>query len=150
VRARVRAGSRKTEIRRKEESVTKTTTVAKIGDQLPDGTVYAGISPDTREPMYTTREDAPLTYTFNQAQKYAAKLKTRGHEDWRMPTKSELNALFQNRAAIGGFNPAGWCRSSTEVDGNYAWEQGFSDGGQIWGSKHTNNQSLRCVRGWPA
>src|SRR5215472_4046881 len=32
------AGSRKTEITRKEESITETTTVAKIGDQMPDGT----------------------------------------------------------------------------------------------------------------
>src|SRR4051812_25965700 len=24
------------------------------GDKMPDGTVYAGVSPDTRKPMYTT------------------------------------------------------------------------------------------------
>src|SRR5438128_1884955 len=34
------------------------------GDRMPDGTVYAGISPDTHERMYTTSSDAPLTYTF--------------------------------------------------------------------------------------
>lgn len=26
----------------------------RIGDRMPDGTVYAGISPDTSKPMYTT------------------------------------------------------------------------------------------------
>src|SRR5947209_20375880 len=39
----------------------------KPGDRMPDGTVYAGISPDKHQPMYTTPADAPLTYTFNQA-----------------------------------------------------------------------------------
>src|SRR5690349_10563178 len=38
----------------------------KPGDRMADGTVYAGISPDTHQPMYTTPEDAPLTYTFNE------------------------------------------------------------------------------------
>src|SRR5713101_9753590 len=43
-------------------------TEPRIGDRMVDGTVYAGISPDTNKPMYTTPNDAPLTHTFNQAQ----------------------------------------------------------------------------------
>src|SRR5947209_3721578 len=39
----------------------------KPGERMPDGTIYAGISPDSQKPMYTTPEDAPLTYTFNEA-----------------------------------------------------------------------------------
>src|ERR1039458_10259614 len=31
----------------------------KIGDKMPDGTVLAGISPDTNKPMYATPADAP-------------------------------------------------------------------------------------------
>src|SRR5437762_1894389 len=89
------------------------------GDRMPDGRIYAGISPDTHKPMYTTPEDAPLTYTFNEARKYAAELEANGHKDWRVPTKAELKVLFNNRAAIGGFdasglNPGGWYWSSTE------------------------------------
>ena len=85
----------------------------RVGDKMPDGSVYAGISPDTNKPMYATPADAPLTYTFNQAQKYAARFDAHGHADWRVPTKSELNVLYNNRAAIGGFDisgsdPAGW------------------------------------------
>jgi len=88
-------------------------TEPKIGDRMTDGTIYSGISPDTGNAMYATPADAPLTYTFNQAQKYAEKLDAHGHKDWRAPTKGELNVLFQNRAAIGGFDesgslPAGW------------------------------------------
>src|SRR5205085_7850986 len=93
----------------------------KPGHRMADDTIYAGISPDTTKPMYTTPEDAPLTYTFNEARKYASKLDAHSHRDWRVPTKGELNVLFQNKAAIGGFDvtgspPAGWYWSSTEFD----------------------------------
>src|SRR5690349_17209341 len=35
----------------------------KVGDLIPDRTIFAGISPDTGNPMFTTPLDAPLTYT---------------------------------------------------------------------------------------
>src|SRR5437868_10026201 len=38
---------------------TKTKT-PQVGDKMPDGSVYAGISPDTNQPIYTTPKDAPL------------------------------------------------------------------------------------------
>jgi hypothetical protein len=121
-----------------------------IGDEMPDGTVYAGLSPDTNKPMYTTPADAPLPYNFNQAQKYAAKLDAHGHGDWRVPTRDELNLLFRNRQAIGGFGisgsqPAGWYWSSSQVNNFVAWDQRFSDGTQYNGGK-VNASSLRCVR----
>jgi hypothetical protein len=28
------------------------------GDKMPDGTIYAGVSPDTQRPMYRTQEDS--------------------------------------------------------------------------------------------
>ena len=52
----------------------------KIGDRMPDGTIFAGISPDTNKPMYATPADASLTMTFNNAQKFAAKLDAHGHQ----------------------------------------------------------------------
>src|ERR1017187_165709 len=128
----------------------KSTGEPKPGDKMPDGTVYAGISPDTHNAMYATPADAPLTYTFNQAQKYAEQLDAHGHKDWRAPTKAELNVLFKNRAAIGGFNesgsyPAGWYWSSSQNHDFIAWGQRFSDGYQGYNSK-INASSLRCVR----
>lgn len=122
----------------------------KIGTRMPDDTVYAGLSPDTGKPMYAMPKDAPLTGAFNEASRYASRLEAHGHKDWCVPTKAELNALFQNRAAIGGFDmtgsyPAGWYWSSSRSYGN-AWAQRFSDGYQY--SNHRNDQSaLRCVRG---
>ena len=53
----------------------------KIGDKMPDGTIYAGISPDTNQPMYAPPTDASLTMKFNDATEYAAKLDAHGHKD---------------------------------------------------------------------
>jgi hypothetical protein len=127
-----------------------TSTEPKIGDKMPDGTVFAGVSPDTNKPMYATAADATLTMTFNAAKKFAAKLTAHGHKDWRVPTKAELSVLFNNRAAIGGFNvsgsyPAGWYWSSSPNIIWYAWGQRFSDGYQYDDDKSIRS-SVRCVR----
>jgi hypothetical protein len=125
----------------------------RVGDKMPDGTIYAGLSPDTGQPMYTTPRDAPLTYTFNEAGKYAEKLDAYGYDDWHVPTKGELNVLRENRnegALEGTFNvtgslPASWYWSSSQDINGGAWAQRFSDGYQYDDSKF-NDSSLRCVR----
>jgi Protein of unknown function (DUF1566) len=126
-------------------------TAPRIGDAMEDGTIYAGISPDTGRSMYATAADAPGVYDFNQAVRYARELDAQGHTDWRLPTKSELNVLFQNREALGGFNytglsPEGWYWSSSPFDESAAWAQRFSDGDQYNDMKSALS-SLRCVRG---
>jgi hypothetical protein len=121
-----------------------------VGDKMLDGTIYAGISPDTNKPMYATPADASLTMTFNAAQEYAAKLDAQGHKDWRVPTREELNVLFNNRAAIGGFNvtgsfPAGWYWSASPDLKWHAWCQRLSDGAQLPNDKY-HPLSVRPVR----
>ena len=133
-----------------DDSKLKVTTTPQVGDKMDDGTIFAGVSPDTNKPMYATPADAPLTYTFNQAKEYAANLDANGHKDWHAPTKGELNVLFKNRAAIGGFNetgsdPAGWYWSSSQNYDDCAWDQCFGDGYQFNHGKGYAS-SLRCVR----
>jgi hypothetical protein len=120
------------------------------GYKMPDGALYAGISPDTGKKMFTMPADAPQPITFNEAADYAAKLDAHGHKDWRLPTKGELNVLFTNRAAIGGFNvsgsnPAGWYWFATPGDKWDAWCQRFSDGYQYPIIKN-DHSSVRLVR----
>jgi hypothetical protein len=137
----------------KAKSPANTNQAPAPGDKMPDGTVYAGISPDTGKGMYATPTDAYLTMAFNEAKEYAQDLnrqKALGHDDWHVPTKNELNVLFNNRAAIGGFNvsgsdPAGWYWSSSQ---NYiwnAWSQRFSDGAQ-YNYNEDGHSAVRCVR----
>jgi uncharacterized protein DUF1566 len=132
--------------------MTQPATEPRPGEKIPDGTVYAGISPDTKKLIYTMPADAPLTMTFNEAAEYAKTANSQkafGYDDWRVPSKAELNVLFNNRAAIGGFNvsgsrPAGWYWSSTDVTMSYAWCQRFSDRTQYYYSDSPS--SVRLVR----
>jgi hypothetical protein len=121
-----------------------------VGDTMPDGTIFAGISPHTGKAMFATPADAPLDYNFDEAKEYAARLDAHGHQDWRVPTKKELRKMFNNRAALGGFkvpgsNPPGWFWSSSQDDEYFAWGQRFSDGYQLNNPKGLRS-SVRCVR----
>jgi hypothetical protein len=86
----------------------------------------------------------------HQAAKLCAALSAHGHTDWYLPAQDELNVLYTNKAAIGGFNesgsaPAGWYWSSSEFNNFNAWRQDFSDGFQGPSGKN-NGLSVRCVR----
>jgi hypothetical protein len=52
-----------------------------------------------------------------------------GYSDWYLPSKDELNQLYINRVAIGGFTSAFYW-SSTEAAFAYAWRQNLNDGTQ--------------------
>jgi len=123
-----------------------------VGKQMPDSTVYAGVSPDTRMPTYTTPADGRGLYTWKTGAEYCSALEAGGHQDWRVPTKSELHVLFQNRDTIGGFDesgsyPGGWYWSSSQAYDYLAWAQRFSDGHQDYYDGKLNISSMRCVRG---
>jgi hypothetical protein len=109
---------------------------------------------DVRSRFLKWREE----YTFNAAQEYAEKLHANGHKDWRVPTKGELAVLFENRAAIGGFDKCrsltgGWYWSSTAYSSNthLGWDLCFNGGTFVsTGSSDYDPQSwhrlVRCVR----
>ena len=73
--------------------------------------------------------------------------------DWYLPSKEELNLMYQNKATIdataganggSGFASA-YYWSSTEDGSNYAWNQGFGYGGQYYNGKVTTYR-VRAVR----
>jgi len=73
-----------------------------------------------------------------------------GHDDWYLPASDELNVLYGNRVATGGFNvsgsfPAGWYWSSSEDNLFVALSQRFDDGLQSSNMK-SDGFSVRCVR----
>jgi hypothetical protein len=104
--------------------------------------------------MYTTPDDAPLPEDMEYAGVYAQLLnqdREFSHADWRLPTNDELSVMFNNRAAIGGFNqrefdPASWYWSSSPGDDYGAWSLRFSFGNQGHLDK-VHPSSARLVRG---
>ena len=62
-------------------------------------------------------------------------------DGWRLPTKDELNLLYENKEKIGGCaNDYYW--SSTEDDGSSAWVQYFFNGLQTTNRKTSANYVL--------
>jgi hypothetical protein len=67
-----------------------------------------------------------------------------GYEDWYLPSKGELNALFQHKDEIGTLEPYFYW-SSTETNDYYSWGQDFYDGARDSTRKYYY-ESVRCVR----
>ena len=67
------------------------------------------------------------------------------YDDWFLPSKDELNLLYLNNEAVGGFaNSSYW--SSTEFDNYGAWIQYFGDGIQEVSNILFNTYRVRAVR----
>ncbi|MDC3312407.1 DUF1566 domain-containing protein [Flavobacteriaceae bacterium] len=64
--------------------------------------------------------------------------------DWRLPTKYELNEMYLQQLAVGGF-AVGIYWSSTELDNDGAWLQAFNVGNQFDYYKNDFNY-VRSVR----
>ena len=77
-----------------------------------------------------------------------------GFTDWFLPSKGELNEMYQNRIKIGdtalanGGSNIGFTYywSSTEDVNNFAWIQTFSSGNQSSFGLKSNSYSVRAIR----
>ena len=65
--------------------------------------------------------------------------------DWFLPSKDELNELYSNKAAVGGFAHDGYW-SSSEADADEAWVQDFFNGIQNPPKNKGLNYHVRAVR----
>jgi len=87
-------------------------------------------------------QNAPgITYAAGLARAYIGWF----YSDWYLPSKDELNKLYINRVAIGGFESA-WYWSSSEGGALAAWAQGFDDGIQYGGYGKFVPFRVRAVR----
>lgn len=73
-----------------------------------------------------------------------------GYSDWYLPSKDELNKLYLNKTAVGGFVTIGnsshyWSSTEKSAGNRNAWNQHFSDGAQ---HDHSKNSTfyVRAVR----
>jgi hypothetical protein len=67
-----------------------------------------------------------------------------GYSDWYLPSKDELNKLYINKVAVGGFTSNSYW-SSTELSYDSAGRQYFSNGFQDYGVKY-DYYLVRAVR----
>ncbi|MBU4601035.1 DUF1566 domain-containing protein [Patescibacteria group bacterium] len=65
----------------------------------------------------------------------------------RLPTKTELNCMYTNKATFGNNFVAANYWASTENSATHAWNQYFSTG-SVANYNKPNSLYVRCVRGW--
>ncbi len=84
-----------------------------------------------RHGLIAAEADLPggYKYTWKAAKKACDDLSEHDCSDWYLPSKEELNQLYLNRSAVGGFSGVGYW-SSTQNDAINAWTQIFDDGNQ--------------------
>ena len=83
----------------------------------------------------------------NYAAKYCLDLNAAGFGSWHLPSSDELEALFDNRGAIGGFESGNYW-SSTEINDREAFAVSFgsqSSGNQFRSNKNSEHR-VRPVR----
>jgi|GEM_PF-965110 len=116
-----------------------------IGDKYGGGKV-AFIDATGQHGLIAAEADLPggNKYTWNAAKKACKELKENGYNDWFLPSKEELNQLYHNRSAVGGF-ASGVDWSSTEVNAYNAWDQYFGNGAQN-SYNEVNEWRVRPVR----
>jgi hypothetical protein len=61
-----------------------------------------------------------------------------GYDDWFLPSRDELNLMYQNlkRKGLGDFSNS-WYWSSSQDDTGYSWFQDFGDGRQVSSTART-------------
>ena len=100
---------------------------------LADG-VYAGKT-NTALIIASQGNGDGNTYAARVCNEFTVQVGNITYGDWYLPSKFELNLMYLNKTAIGGFaNDVYW--SSTEVNDGNAWIQTFVDGNQFNHSKY--------------
>lgn len=100
--------------------------------------------------LVVAASDAPSSLAWDAAVSYCSNSSLNGYSDWSLPTWPELNQLYANRDAIGGFtvisNLTGNYWSSQEQYNDYGWSQNFDHGSYHHTVKTNSDLRVRCVR----
>ncbi len=78
------------------------------------------------------------------AAELASNYSLNGYDDWFLPSKSEINALYNAKDVVWGLD-SGYYWSSSEGNFGFAWHKIFDDGGQNWYAKF-NTLRVRAIR----
>jgi len=79
--------------------------------------------------MYNTERIIASQGTGDYAAQLCANYQSGGYGDWYLPSKYELNLLYLQRTAVGGFAGSGYYWSSNDFLTTNAWVQRFDVGG---------------------
>lgn len=71
------------------------------GDQMENGLVYCGVSPQTNRALYTLKTQFDGRLSWKDAQRYTSRIRLLNYWDWRVPTMDEMRVLHEVKERIG-------------------------------------------------
>lgn len=87
-------------------------------------------------------KETEIQANWDDARLYCFSLNIDGKIGWRLPTKDELNQIYESN---NDYEPI-WYWSSTEGNGSSAWVQIFGNGYQGTNGKDSGNYYVRAIR----
>ena len=116
-------------------SISDVSSAVTIGEQYRGGIVFY-VDGTGQHGLVAAPSDFSLELNWEEAKAQCDNLEIGGYMGWFLPNKNQLNRLYLQKSAVGGFvGSVYW--SSTEVDAGYAWSQNFGGGNQEYYSKDT-------------
>ncbi len=130
-------------------TVATTSPTYTIGLNIDLGGYVFYVTPDGKHGLVAETQDQSISCTWYNAEDIISTPPNHSpageyFTDWRLPTKYELNLMYDQKVNIGGFASADYW-SSTENNYTSAWIQNFSDGNQDNIGK-ANTNYVRAVR----
>lgn len=116
----------------------------KIGDSYAGGIIFQ-IDQNGNSIKICSKTDLG-SYNWHEAKAKCEEYSEGEYTDWYLPSKEELNLLYNNLLlkGLGNFKDD-WYWSSTETDGN-GWEQSFTEGEGFQQNDGGGNESYSSVR----
>ena len=101
------------------------------GSHEVTGATGAGIGKGQTNTAFILSSQGPGSY----AASLCDQLVLNGFSDWFLPSKDELDALYLQKAEVGGFTDDFYWTSTEHGEGS-AWEQEFNTGTQYYANKN--------------
>ncbi len=109
-------------------TVSEVGSAVQIGDDYGGGVVFF-VDETGQHGLVAAKADFPEGMTWSDAYRACDDLVSDTYSDWFLPNKKQLNQLYINRTAVGGFSDYIYW-SSTENSDRNAWNQNFNNGCQ--------------------
>ena len=114
----------------------------KIGDIGPGGGIVFYIEGKKAYEVSEILGEA----NWESAKKMCKDFRGGGYDDWYLPTKDELNLVYENLRKTGIISGNSYHWSSSVTNNNDALYQRFSDGDWNWIGRKDNTRSVRAIR----
>lgn len=139
-----------------------------IGEELADGWIVAGLSPETGDVFSVEPEANALkgAHAWDQGEEHAQNLRNAGHDNARQPSEAEFYTIYNNIVkgdqndqtkldinthGTGASLPCGlyWASTQTRGFASSIWFQHIEGEHGAWLRRDDDTAHTRCIRSEP-